>query len=750
MQGTDLSRLHVLGIRHHGPGSARAVARALDEVDPDVVLVEGAPELNAVLTLLADPAMIPPVAGLVYRLDAPSVAAFYPMAAFSPEWVAARWALARKRRVEFVDLPVANVFAIGASPVASGGSDDVRVDPLAALAASAGYDDTETWWEDVIEHRYVGLEIFEVVLDAMEAVRSSIRSPGADGERNELREAAMRKVIRAELRDPTATIATVCGAWHAPALTEDAFPTAASDAALLRGLPKVKVAATWVPWTSERLSRASGYGAGIDAPGWYSHLFSSTDHVVERWMTRAVHLLRAEGLDVSTAAAIDGVRLAEALAALRLRPAAGLSEVLESCLTSLCGGSDIALQLIRRDLLVGSHIGEVPLSTPMVPLERDIAATAKRLRLARTADRKDVELDLRTASGREKSVLLHRLRLLDVDWGSPIETGRTLGTFKEGWALQWRPELSVSVIEASGWGTTLDAACVSLIESESTKADLARLTALIEEAMQADLPTALDALVHALGDRSAQQRDIHELMRAVPPLARLSRYGDVRTRASALDLGAVIDTIVRRVTIGLSVAVTSLDDGPAAEMQALVDGVQAGLALLDDRELRDAWELSLLGVADQGGVHGAVAGRVVRLLLDAGRITSDDAHRRLSLSLSRASDHVAGASWLEAFLTGDAALLLHDRALLAAIDRWLQDVDRDVFDDVLPIVRRSFARWEPAERRRLGQHLRRLDDASVTDVNDAQHDARGVDDDIDHERARLVLPKLRALLGAPQ
>ena len=49
--------------------------------------------------------------------------------------------------------------------------------------------------------------------------------------------------------------------------------TAKADQALLKGLPKVKVQSTWVPWTYRHLTRASGYGAGIVSPGWYEHLW---------------------------------------------------------------------------------------------------------------------------------------------------------------------------------------------------------------------------------------------------------------------------------------------------------------------------------------------------------------------------------------------------------------------------------------------------------------------------------------------
>ena len=41
----------VYGVRHHGPGSARAVRAALEEQPPDLVLIEGCPELDAIVDL---------------------------------------------------------------------------------------------------------------------------------------------------------------------------------------------------------------------------------------------------------------------------------------------------------------------------------------------------------------------------------------------------------------------------------------------------------------------------------------------------------------------------------------------------------------------------------------------------------------------------------------------------------------------------------------------------------------------------
>ena len=63
--------VHIFGIRHHGPGSARSLLAALAALQPDALLVEGPPEGEAVLHLLAEEGMRPPVAMLLTSADVP-------------------------------------------------------------------------------------------------------------------------------------------------------------------------------------------------------------------------------------------------------------------------------------------------------------------------------------------------------------------------------------------------------------------------------------------------------------------------------------------------------------------------------------------------------------------------------------------------------------------------------------------------------------------------------------------------------
>jgi len=752
----------VLGVRHHGPGSARAVGEALAELQPDAVLIEGAPELDGVAALAGRPDMSPPVAGLVYAVDEPKRSAFYPLADFSPEWVALRWALAHGRPVRFCDLPAANSLALDAADRRLVGED-----PIGTLAAAAGYDDPERWWEDVIEHRFGGLEVFAAVGEAMAALRQdaaagavepaleTLRRPeagngGSGGgaaaalsfsdEYNERREAAMRKAIRATMAGGAGRIAVVCGAWHAPALRPEAFPTGTADNARLKGLPKLKVAATWVPWTSALLARRSGYGAGVDAPGWYRHLATAPDAAPTRFLVKAARLLRDRGHDVSPAATVEAVRLADGLAALRGRPGPGLGEVLDAAEAALAGGSPVPLRVIGEELLVGHDLGAVPDDTPMVPLARDLARLQRRLRLPASAAVKTLELDLRRDTDRQRSQLLARLAILGIDWGQPADTGRTRGTFKEAWVLQWHPSYEVALVEASARGTTIEAAATAtLTETAAAATDPGDVAALVEEALLAELPAALEAVTATLADRAARQRDTVRLMAAVEPLARTRRYGNVR-QVDTEAVAPVLAGLLTRVAVGLPAAVAAVDDDGAAGLAGLVDSVDRSIGLLDDPPLRRPWLAALRAVADQRGVHGRLAGRAVRVLFDSGAVDAAEVQGRLYRALSPAEDAARAAAWIEGFLTGDASLLLHDPALLGVVDDWIRHVRGDVFDEVLPVLRRTFSTFPTPDRRALGSHLRRL--------ATGEGHRPGGDETVDWQRARRVVPRLQELLGA--
>nr|WP_279163455.1 DUF5682 family protein [Rhodococcus erythropolis] len=689
-------RVRVFGIRHHGPGSARSVRQGLEEFSPDVVLIEGPSDADPLVMLAASESMEPPIALLASATGEPSKAAFWPFAVFSPEWQALQWAAKNGVQARFCDLPAFNVLADqGIRTVREG-------DPLSELAAAAGFDDTERWWDSVIESSS-GADSFDAITEAMEALRETVPID----EETAHREAYMRQVLRKTLKDGAERVAVVCGAWHAPALV-GALGPAAPDARILKGMSKVKTSLTWVPWTHSRLASASGYGAGITSPGWYHHLFTANDKTITRWLTKVARVLRDEDLPISSAHVIEAVRLADTLAALRSRPLAGLSEVTEATRSVMCDGNDVLLDLITRRLVVGEALGAVPEETPTVPLEADLRARSKTLRLKQQAGAKNLDLDLRRDIDVERSQFLHRLGILEIDWGTPADSEvRSTGTFRETWALQWKPEFSVSVIEASLWGTTVATAAASRVVSKINEPDitLASLIGLLENSLLANLPAALSAVLESVKTVAALDHDVSHLMAALPTLTRTLRYGDVRgTDVTALI--DVADSLLIRICTGLAVAVTGLDDPSAEEFRDHLDKVHSAVMVRDDRDASARWLQAMAGVIDRDDVNGLLVGRMVRLLRDSGSITETAAAQRLSRALSVGSAPTAKAGWVDGFLGGGGLVLVHDRALLTLIDTWVRQLREQDFIDTLPLLRRTFGAFEAGERRAIGQAVR--------------------------------------------
>ncbi|MFF7642276.1 DUF5682 family protein [Streptomyces canus] len=800
----------LLGVRHHGPGSARAVRAALDAARPRVVLIEGPPEADALIPLAAEEDMRPPVALLAHAVDEPGRSAFWPLAEFSPEWVAIRWALEHEVPARFIDLPATHTLAWGRDEAGEGptdrpdepaaeapettgsetpggrgtdGTDEsadegaapgdgpavhdaVRVDPLGVLAEAAGYDDPERWWEDVVEHRSAGqgdvFEPFTVLEEAMGVLRETYGTGGHD--RDLVREAYMRLQVRTAQREFGDDVAVVCGAWHVPALRRKS--TVAADKALLKGLPKVKADMTWVPWTHRRLSRRSGYGAGIDSPGWYGHLFGAPDRPVERWLTKVAGLLRDEDRIVSSAHVIEAVRLAETLAAMRGRPLPGLSETTDAVRAVMCEGSDVPLALVHDRLVVGDVLGEVPQAAPAVPLQRDLDRSQRRLRLKPEALERELELDLRKENDAERSRLLHRLRLLGVAWGEPAASRGSTGTFRETWRLRWEPELSVRVAEAGVWGTTVLAAATAKAESDAVSASgLADVTALAERCLLAELPDALPTVMQILADRAALDADVGHLAQALPALVRSLRYGDVR----GTDTGALTEVaagLAERVFVGLPPACAALDAEAAEEMRRHVDAVHGAVGLLvevaapgrgggDDasaqahRGLRGRWQAVLKVLSLRDSVPGVIRGRAVRLLLDDGELAQDEAARLMGLVLSPGTEPGDAAAWIEGFVgggSGGGMLLVHDERLLGLVDAWLTGVSAEAFTDVLPLLRRTFSAYEPGVRRTLGELVRRGPGQRGSAAG-AGSGIPGFGTGLDSDRADAVLPVVRLLLG---
>jgi hypothetical protein len=332
------------------------------------------------------------------------------------------------------------------------------------------------------------------------------------------------------------------------------------------------------------------------------------------------------------------------------------------------------------------------------------------------------------------------MRLLGINWGTAEMVRGKSGTFHEVWRVKWQPEFSVKLIESGVWGRTIHEAATSLACDLAQKTtELAELTGLLEKTLYAELITATEFVMQRVEVQAAVAINVKHLMGALPPLAQIARYGDVR-KTDLSSVKHIIDGLVARICIGLPGACASLNDEAAQSMFDHLLSVNSAIAVLQNDEHFTAWSDVLRKVSESTTLHGLIAGRACRILLDTRQCSAEETATKFGIALSRANEPSQAAMWAEGFLKGSGLLLVHNDTLWDVIDGWVTSLPEEHFSQVLPLLRRTFSTFTRPERKQMGQRA-----ASGSHL--AGRKTTTGDTGIDEARAEKVLPIVARFLG---
>lgn len=700
-----MADVEVYGIRHHGPGSARALDEGLRRQEPDVVCIEMPADFDDALEVLDPTAYVPPIALVAYDPKAIGDALYYPLARFSPEWVAIAWAREHGVPVVAIDLPAPLMIAAGrrASDRSASGK-GLRRDPLGELARLAGFSDRERWWEQTFERLNPGDAVFPAVATMIATLREAY--PEASDEECLLREAHMAREILRARKGGYERAAVVCGAWHAPVLAEKYLrATASGFASMRRGLRGPKLLATWIPWTYDRLRAASGYAAGVRSPTWYALLFDDPASAPAGYLALTARELRRAGHGASVAQVVDAAELVDALTRLRGLPLAGLEEIREAALGSLAEGSEARLDSVAAAVEGLRTTGRIPPGTGLLPLQRDLEQRLRAARLAKPYREMEAvtrELDLRKPQHLAASRLLCQLLLLDIPFGDRLaDSEGARGTFKERWHVHWRPEFALRLLAAHVHGQRISEAAAGALRSRlDGEPDLPALTSAVDLLILAGLFEELQDVAARIRQRAVDTEDLWSVARALPPILRLARYPSLRIEESGY-LSQLAAVLLPKLATGLEAATGGLDDDAAHEAFRTLKRLQPHLTALHDAGQRALWTRAVERVAFAHATHPLLAGFALRTLADADALPPEQVHYWLGTGLGRGVTLARSAHLLEGFLYSSATVLLHQPAILASIDEWLQSLSVEEFRSLLPALRRTASAFPVHERRKL-------------------------------------------------
>ncbi len=751
---TDLDRVLFCPVRHHSPRSSAVVRALLERERPRLVLIEGPADATSLAPLLLDPETVPPVALLGYRTDGAIASAFWPFAAYSPEYVALRWASENGAEARFIDVPAgvslsedARALRAGAGrgpggAGAGGGDDDEgegggeggagRAGPSAfgACAEGAGMRSFAELWEAHLEAPAYEPDAFrEVVVEFAHLARACHPRPI-----DRARDAFMLRQVGEALREAGGGggVAVVAGAAHVAAMVAGEV-----DPALEAGLPEaVPSALTIIPFSFTRLSERAGYGAGNRAPRFFQRAFErgcDFDRATLEALLELAAELRLGGHAASLADALEAFRLARSLAGLRGKTSPGLDELFEASAATFGRGDRAAIEAPLARVVVGSQVGRVSRKAGRGSLQREFWRELRRFGLPEGDQPRQVLLHLTQDAELEASTFLQRLRVAGVPYAhfvgltrvarasskaapAPPAAGglEALRRATEAWETQWTPATEAVLVERVVLGDSLEAVCSRLL---GERAAAARATG---EAAECALDAVLAGCVEAAGRTlercerlAAGDDDVASLARGAAVLSCLLRYGGGRLEALAARSGVEPLCVhwFRRAALRLPGA-AACDDAAAAALRGAMRALH-DVALTQPSVDPELWWSALEGLAGDFAGHASLAGFALALLHLVERADDERVAAAFSARLGPGAEGPArAAAFVAGFLEVNPRALVRSPAVVAALDAFLAALDPAAFRASLPALRKAFARLAAAERRLLLEGVfaaRRLD-----------------------------------------
>ena len=133
-------------------------------------------------------------------------------------------------------------------------------------------------------------------------------------------------------------------------------------------------------------------------------------------------------------------------------------------------------------------------------------------------------------------------------------------------------------------------------------------------------------------------------------------------------------------------------------------------------------------------------GSVYRILLDAKIYDSHMVEKGLSKALSIGEEPVDSAYWIQGFLKGSVTILLLDAVVWNILYLWMESLDEEIFDSLLPLLRRTFSKFSAYERAKIGTKAKEgIDRNETIEVEDLS----SLNFDQDRALKALILTKER-------
>lgn len=722
MDNSVMSNVEIFGIAHHSPTGAFELMHRLDEVNPDVVLVEGPEDLTNMMKWMCDKEIRFPIALMSYTQTQPVRSVLYPFASYSPEIQVILWAHKNKKECAFMDLPTSVILAFDNNQVYEEDGQEPRFDVYEELEKVTG-EKYEDYWDRNFE-TIAGTGQYQAAMKVLgNELRLLEQRDTYSFSRNLIREAYMKRVILSKIAEDK-KVFCVCGAYHVNGL-ETNEPMTDEE---VKKLPRSESNSTLMPYTYYRLSRLSGYGAGNKAPGYYEMLWqalndnSLTENFTEKYLVAVADEHRKAGNIVSSAEVIDADLLAKALSNFRGNRIPSLIDMHDAAITAMGHGNENELiESFLRIEVKGDHIGHVPNGIGKTSVQEDFnnQLTLLRLDKYKTEVAEELTLDLREKNtvqdeGKalidlKRSFFLCRLYVLGIHFAKPIQTAidgsKQAKAWSERWSLQWSADVEIEIIESSLLGDSiLSATSIKLKEMADAAQTIDEAARVFHLAFMCGIPQTSIYALNALSNIAVDGAAVHSIANTADVLSTIIKFGSVRKYDSSI-LVPLLEKLYLRYILTLEEACVCNDDGVGAVIASMniMSNVQLSVDSLVERGETFVKLMSRISTRDD--LHPKCSGYAMALLVERGEANETLLLNELSKRLSPGMPVDLGSAWFEGLASKNRYSLITRLAIWRCMSDYVEGLDEEVFKRAVVCLRRALCEFTGKEKADIAENL---------------------------------------------
>lgn len=743
-------------VRHLSPNGAYALKKYLDKINPDIVLVEGPSDANNELDNIVNRHVVPPIAILAYTDEMPVKTILYPLASYSPEYVAIKWAKSNNKEVRFIDLP-SDVFLAMENMLCEdeentersddsnikkdlelndkqiSNEDEIYTDIYETLYRSCDEFDYDAFWERNFEH----LD-YNYYRQAMMEFGSNLRqiqeSRQKDDARNILREAFMKSEIERAVKEGYREnkMVIVTGAYHTLSLmSEKTLPLSEEE---IKKLPRKSSKLTLMPYSYYRLSDRSGYGAGNKAPNYFEMMWkllneNKLDELPQRYLTVIVRSMRKEGHIKSSAEVIEAVRLAKALSNMHGGNIPILQDLRDGAKTCLGEGTFSKIVTAAAEVEIGTKIGHLPEGMCNTSLQNNFNFMIKDLKLTsyKTLVATDVTLDLRenrrvkseksAFMDLNRSSFLHQLEVLNISFGKIQRRLNGDNNWKEAWTLAWRPETEIEIVEASLMGDTIEIAAAYVLKDRLDKASkIKEVSEMISKCYECGMDKMASYSINILQKLAVDINALDEISEVAFNLSYIIRFGTIRKIDTEI-LKPILSELFLRAAL-IMVECSNCDDAAAKLLSKSIEQLDVIAQYHEDVVNTEIYIRELIELSNRDDRNSKLSGIACSILIERGLIDKEMLSSEIGRRLLPGIPPDIGAGWFEGLACRNRYVILGNLTIWEKLDEYIMNLDKEEFKSAVVFLHRTFSTFNGKEKYMVAENLANLWGISADDLSE--------------------------------